>query len=85
MEPEQVAAPLALWPHGSSVRVRPLGVVLIITPWNYPVLLGLAPLVGAVAAGNCAVMKPSEEVPHTAELLGHILAEAFAKEHVAVL
>jgi aldehyde dehydrogenase (NAD+) len=85
MEPEQVAAPLALWPHGSSVRVRPLGVVLIIAPWNYPVLLGLAPLVGAVAAGNCAVMKPSEEVPHTAELLGHILAEAFAKEHVAVL
>lgn len=84
MEPEHVAAPLALWPHGSSVRVRPLGVVLLIAPWNYPVLLALAPLVGAVAAGNCAVVKPSEEVPHTAEVLGRIIAEAFVKDHVAV-
>lgn len=85
MEPEHVAAPLALWPHSSSIRVRPLGVVLIIAPWNYPVLLALAPLVGAVAAGNCAVVKPSEEVPHTAEVLGRIIAEAFAKDHVAVV
>lgn len=85
MRPEGVPTPLALWPANSSIHPRPLGVVLIIAPWNYPVALALAPLVGAIAAGNCAVVKPSEDAPHTAAVLENIIAEAFCREHVAVV
>ena len=53
----------------SRVVREPLGVVLIIAPWNYPVGLLLSPLVGAIAAGNCAVLKPSEVTPHTSAVL----------------
>lgn len=85
MRPERVPSPLSLWPASSSVHPQPLGVVLIIAPWNYPALLVLSPLVGAIAAGNCAVVKPSEETPHTAAVLEKILAAAFRAEHVQVV
>lgn len=85
MRPEGVPTPLALWPAGSSIHPQPLGVVLIIAPWNYPALLVLSPLVGAIAAGNCAVVKPSEETPHTAAVLEKLIAEAFAREQVLVV
>lgn len=58
--PETVSTPLAFQPAHSEIRSEPLGVVLIIGPWNYPVQLVLAPLIGALAAGNCAILKPSE-------------------------
>ena len=85
MRPEGVPTPLALWPAGSIIHSQPLGVVLIIAPWNYPALLVLSPLVGAIAAGNCAVVKPSEETPHTAAVLEKIIAEAFRTEQVLVV
>jgi len=85
MRPEGVPTPLALWPAGSIILPQPLGVVLIIAPWNYPALLVLSPLVGAIAAGNCAVVKPSEETPHTAAVLEKIIAEAFRTEQVLVV
>ncbi len=85
MRPEHVPTPLTLWPASSSIHPQPLGVVLIIAPWNYPALLVLSPLVGAIAAGNCAVVKPSEETPQTAEVLEKIIAEAFPKEHVTMV
>lgn len=85
MGPEQVRTPITLWPASSSVVHGPLGVVLIIAPWNYPVVLALSPLVGAIAAGNCAVVKPSNEAPHTAEVLERLINAAFKKEHVAVV
>ncbi len=85
MEPQRVPNNLSLWPATGSVRQRPLGVVLLIAPWNYPAVLALNPLVGAVAAGNCAVVKPSEEAPRTAQVLEQIITQAFAKEHVAVV
>ena len=56
----------------SELRPEPLGVVLIIAPWNYPVQLVLTPLVGAIAAGNCAVVKPSNEAPATAAVVERI-------------
>jgi aldehyde dehydrogenase (NAD+) len=80
--PQPVSTPLAIQVADSALHKEPLGVVLIIAPWNYPVLLLLAPLVGAIAAGNCAVLKPSEEVPSTSAVIERIIQEAFAPEQV---
>ncbi len=72
-------------PARASVRPEPLGTVLILSPWNYPALLALAPLIGAVGAGNCAVLKPSSNTPHTSALLARIVRAAFDPRHVTVL
>lgn len=69
----RVSTPLPLQPGSSEVRPEPLGVVLIIAPWNLPCNLTLAPLVGVIAAGNCAVLKPSELAPATSKLLAERL------------
>lgn len=72
--------------HAKSMIVQePYGVVLVMSPWNYPVLLTLQPLVGAVAAGNCVVVKPSAYSPVTSAVIATIIGEVFAKEHVAVV
>ena len=61
-----------------SYKIKePLGKVLIIAPWNYPILLSLQPLIGAIAAGNCCVLKPSEHAPHCASLLKKMIGEVF--------
>ena len=67
--PRRVSTPLPLQPASAVLRPEPLGVVLIIAPWNLPVNLTLAPLVGVIAAGNCAVLKPSELAPASSKLL----------------
>ncbi len=84
MRPERAHTPLALMPASSTLHREPLGVVLIIAPWNYPALLLLMPLAGAIAAGNCAMVKPSNEAPRTAEVVERIIREALAAGHVAV-
>src|SRR5690606_30315972 len=63
MAPEKVKTSLLAQPGQSRIYKEPLGVVLIIAPWNYPFQLSVGPLVGALAAGNCAVVKPSEVTP----------------------
>ena len=73
------------WPSSSCVRPEPMGVALIIGPWNYPLQLLLGPLVGAIAAGNCAVLKPSEFAPHTAAALARLISEIFPTEFIAVV
>jgi aldehyde dehydrogenase (NAD+) len=85
MEDKHVRVPLALQPASAKIEHRPLGLVLIMGPWNYPVLLLLAPLVGALAAGNCAVLKPSEHAPATSELLARIVPEHLDPRAVAVV
>lgn len=77
MKPGRPPAPWIAWPSSAEVRSEPLGVALILGPWNYPVQLLLSPLVGAIAAGNCAVLKPSEAAPHSAELLERLVADHF--------
>lgn len=77
MTPKRVGTPLPLQPSTSFVVSEPLGEVLIIAPWNYPFQLTVAPLIGAMAAGNCAVVKPSELAPHTAEVVERLLGETF--------
>lgn len=75
MMPQKVSTPLLHQPARSWIQREPLGVVLIMGAWNYPLQLTLAPLVGVVAAGNCAVLKPSEVSPATSALLAEHLPE----------
>src|SRR5688572_11696527 len=82
MQPERTSTNLVNLPSKSYVIREPLGVVLIISPWNYPLQLLFTPLVGAIAAGNCVVMKPSEIAPATAEVMGRIITETFPPEYV---
>lgn len=74
-KPEKVSTPMTQQPGQSKVLREPLGVVLIIAPWNYPVQLLLSPLVGAIAAGNCSVLKPSEITVHTSALLAKLVGK----------
>lgn len=77
MRPRRRSLPLWAWPGQGAVRAEPLGCVLIIGAWNYPFDLCLHPLVHALAAGNTAVLKPSEQSPAAAALLAELLASHF--------
>ena len=85
MHRRREALPLAQLPGRAWVQYDPLGVVLIIGPWNYPLYLSLAPLVAAVAAGNCAVIKPSELAPATSALLARLIPQYVDPEAVRVI
>ncbi|MGE5182457.1 MAG: aldehyde dehydrogenase family protein [Acidobacteriota bacterium] len=85
MQPQKVKTPASLVGTHSAVLYEPKGVVLIIGPWNYPFQLAIAPLVAAIAAGNCAVVKPSELTVHTSRLIAELLGSLFADDEVAVL
>ena len=82
MQPKTVSTNLANLPSKSYIQYEPLGVVLIIGPWNYPLQLLFTPLVGAIAAGNCVVLKPSEHTPATAAILKKIVEEVFNPNYV---
>lgn len=83
--PTKVRTPLEQQPAKAMIVREPLGVVLVIAPWNYPVQLLLSPLVGAIAAGNCAALKPSEVTPHVSRLLGELVPRYLDSECVAVI
>ncbi len=83
--PVRRRTPWLVAPASGWVQAEPLGVALILGPWNYPVQLVLAPLVSAIAAGNVIVLKPSELAPRTAAALTKLLTETFAEEYVAVV
>ncbi len=85
MRRRRSALPLAQLPGRGWVQYDPLGVVLIIGPWNYPLYLSLAPLIAAVAAGNCAVLKPSELAPATSALLARLVPQYVDAEAVRVV
>lgn len=85
LTPEDVGTNLANLPSGSTIYRDPLGVVLIIAPWNYPMQLLLIPLVGAIAGGNVAVLKPSEVAPATAAIIGKMIAETFPSNYIKVM
>ncbi len=85
MKPRRAGTPLALFGSRSRVSVEPKGVVLIISPWNFPFNLALMPLISALAAGNRCVIKPSELSPATSSLVASMVAELFPPEEVAVL
>jgi coniferyl-aldehyde dehydrogenase len=85
MEPEDRQTGWQFMPATCQLIYQPLGVIGIISPWNYPVNLALGPLIAALAAGNRAMLKPSELVPETAELLHDLVAETFPEDQVAVI
>ena len=85
MRPKRVAASIGVLGTKSYVRPEPKGVCLIIAPWNYPLNLALGPLVSALAAGNGAIIKPSEMTPHTSEVIANIVAETFPPDLVSVI
>lgn len=80
--PKRVRTPLSLFPAKSYVYKEPYGVSLIIAPWNYPVNLSLIPLVGAIAAGNCAVVKCSKKCVNTSRVIASIINSTFDKRYV---
>ncbi|MEO0408490.1 MAG: aldehyde dehydrogenase family protein, partial [Cyanobacteria bacterium P01_A01_bin.135] len=81
----RVSLPLSQQPGSAWVQPDPLGVVLIIGPWNYPFQLLVSPLMGAIAAGNCAILKPSEHAPATSRVVAELIEATFAPEYIAVL
>jgi aldehyde dehydrogenase (NAD+) len=85
MKPDVSLSPLVVAPSRSYVHYQPLGLNLVIAPWNYPVQLAFAPLVGALAAGNVVILKPSELAPASSAVCAELAREAFAEEHVAVI
>ncbi|MDE3237312.1 MAG: aldehyde dehydrogenase [Bacteroidota bacterium] len=85
MQPKKVGTNLLNFPSSSKIVAEPLGVVCIIGPWNYPFQLLINPLIGAIAAGNCAVLKPSEFAPATAAVIERIITAAFPKEYITVV
>lgn len=85
MQPEPAATNLLNLPSKSYVLQEPLGVVLIIAPWNYPFMLLLTPLVGAIAAGNCTVLKSSEFAPATSAIIKQMIEETFDKNYISIV
>jgi aldehyde dehydrogenase (NAD+) len=85
MKPTTVKTNLLNLPSSSHILKEPLGVVLIIGPWNYPFQLLINPLIGAIAAGNCVVLKPSEFAPLTAAIIKKIIDEAFPENYILYL
>jgi aldehyde dehydrogenase (NAD+) len=84
-KPQSVSTPMMFLPSSSRIYRDPLGIVLIIAPWNYPLLLTLSPLISAIAGGNTAVIKPSEEAHHTAMLIEKIITGIFPPSYVHVV
>ncbi len=85
MRPRRVKTPLALFGTSSYIHYEPKGVALIIAPWNFPINLTFGPLVSAIAAGNCVMIKPSENTPHASEVTKRIVEEVFDESEVAVI
>ena len=85
MKPTKVATPIYLWPGKSKIYYEPLGTTLIIGPWNYPFFLIFSPLIGAICAGNCAILKPSEIAVHTQNLIVHLINDYFPSHYLHVI
>lgn len=83
--PQKVKTALTHVGSSGYIYPEPYGASLIIAPWNYPFMLALSPLIGAVAAGNCVVLKPSELTPHVSSLLAGLIADTFDPDHVTVV
>ncbi len=83
--PKRVASSLINFPSREWIQSEPFGRVLIIAPWNYPFMLVISPLIGALAAGNTAVVKPSELSPNTSKIIAEIIKKVFPPEYVAVV
>ena len=82
MRPKKVNSTLALATAEAWIQYEPKGVVLIITPWNFPFNLTISPLISAIAAGNCAFIKPSELTPHSSKVIADMVNDLFEEKEV---
>ncbi|MHA2090411.1 MAG: aldehyde dehydrogenase family protein [Candidatus Kariarchaeaceae archaeon] len=85
MRPKKTRSPMVFMGAKSYVQSVPKGVVLIVGPWNYPFLLVISPLIGAIAAGNCSVIKPSEISPNTSKVIAELINNNFDSEFIHVV
>src|SRR5690625_5679445 len=85
MEKQQVDAPFTHTGTKNAIIYKPYGTVLIIAPWNYPIQLAIAPMIGAIAAGNTIVLKPSEHSVHTSKLLAKMCQATFDPSFITVV
>lgn len=85
VKPTRVKTPITHFPAKSYRYPEPYGVVLIISPWNYPFQLTMMPLIGAIAGGNCAMIKPSEQSSHTSKIIDKIISSTFPSDYVKVV
>lgn len=84
-EPKRVSGAWSNFPSKEWIQAEPYGKVLIIAPWNYPFMLAISPLIGALAAGNTAILKPSEFSVHTSKMISQIIKKVFPPEYVTVV
>jgi aldehyde dehydrogenase (NAD+) len=85
MRPRKVGTPMAQLGSSSYIHYEPKGQVLIISPWNFPVSLTFGPMIAAIAAGNCIILKPSEYTPHASAVMKKIINELFDESEVALI
>ncbi len=85
VKPQSIRTGLDQFPSRGRIYPEPLGVVLIISPWNYPFQLSISPLVGTIAAGNCAIVKPSELSPHTSRVIRELIEATFDPAYISCL
>lgn len=85
MKRKRVKTPLAQFHSKSFIVKEPLGVVLIMSPWNYPFMLALDPLIGAIGAGNCVIIKPASYAKSTSNIIKKIVTECFDERYIAVV
>lgn len=85
VKPTRVKTPLLAWPGSSQLYPEPLGTVLILGAWNYPLQLLIAPAIAAIAAGNCVILKPSEHAPNTAEVIANKLGDYIDNHAIKVV
>jgi aldehyde dehydrogenase (NAD+) len=85
VRPQRVSTPMTLAGGRSEIRYEPKGLVLILSPWNYPFLLAIDPLVAAVAAGNCVILRPSDKTPRTTAFLHELVSSVFPENEAAVV
>ena len=83
--PRPVTGSILSFPSSNKIYQEPYGVCLIIAPWNYPLALALSPLIGTIAAGNCAVIKPSELTPYTTRLLSNLISSNFDPDYIKIV
>lgn len=84
-KPKKVRTPITQFKSSSTIYSDPFGVVLIMSPWNYPFQLTLSPLVGAIAAGNCSIIKPSNYSPHTSAVINKLIWQNFDDTFISVI
>ncbi len=84
MKDKSVSTPLSLWPARSFIQSEPYGCCLMISPWNYPVMLTFSPLIGAISAGNCVMIKPSEISTHTQRVISFLINKYFNSNYIII-